>query len=100
MYYYKLNLVSNRFLKFFWPIGVILILSSFCQLQAQTDCNATVCEADGSNCRRLSLMPVEQCEALLALYYATQGTDWRINDNWNISNEPRDFVRVETNTNG
>jgi hypothetical protein len=93
---YKLNLVW-----FFWQIGIIFILSAFfSQLQAQTDCNATVCNADGENCQRVSLMPVQQCETLLALYYATQGTDWRVNDNWNVSNEPREFARVETDADG
>jgi len=85
---------------FFWSLAFMLVLSFFSQLQAQTDCNATICDSDGSHCQRVSLMPVPQCEALLAVYETTAGTNWQVNDNWDISNEPRDFALVETNANG
>ena len=69
-------------------------------VSAETDCQAQRCDANGENCQRVSLMPVAQCETLLAIYQSTQGSDWWQNQGWNTSNEPREFVLVQTANNG
>lgn len=69
-------------------------------VSAETDCQAQRCDANGENCQRVSLMPVAQCETLLAIYHSTEGPDWWKNQGWNTSNEPREFVLVDTANNG
>jgi hypothetical protein len=66
----------------------------------KTDCNARICDADGKNCHRVSSMPVAECETLLALYHSAGGSQWRNKQNWNSTNEPRNFVLIDTNREG
>jgi len=74
-----------------WLIGIVLTVGIIPSVSAETDCNATQCDTNGENCQRVSLMPVEQCETLLAIYQNTDGPNWW--KSWNTtSNEPRDFV--------
>jgi hypothetical protein len=92
----------NRFFKlthFSW-LSILLIMNLIPIVSAQTDCNAEKCDSNGENCQRVSLMSVEQCETLLAIYQSTNGPRWKINDGWNITNEPRDFALLETDNNG
>jgi len=87
-------------LTYFSWLSIILIMNIISVVSAQTDCNAEKCDSNGENCQRVSLMSVEQCETLLAIYHSTDGPHWKINEGWNTSNEPRDFVFVVTNNNG
>jgi hypothetical protein len=77
-----------------------LMLGVVPSVSAETDCQAQQCDANGENCQRVSLMPVAQCETLLAIYQSTDGENWWRNQNWNTTNEPRDFVLVDTADNG
>ncbi|MEK8018242.1 MAG: hypothetical protein VSS75_015310, partial [Candidatus Parabeggiatoa sp.] len=90
-----------RFLSRFagvWFIGITLGFIPV--VSAETDCNAVTCDAKGENCERVSLMPLEQCETLLALYGSTDGPNWKNKAGWQTTNEPRDFEHVVTDEKG
>ncbi len=90
-----------RFLSRFAGVGFIGITLGFIPVvSAETDCNAVTCDAKGENCERVSLMPVEQCETLLALYGSTDGPNWKNKAGWQTTNEPRDFANVVTDDKG
>jgi Leucine-rich repeat (LRR) protein len=44
--------------------------------QAATDCTA------------VTEIPQQECEALVALYNSTDGANWLLNDDWNVTNTP------------
>ena len=53
-----------------------------------------------TDCQDVSLMPVEQCDTLLALYHSTDGPGWKNNEGWNTTNEPCDFALVDCSDDG
>lgn len=83
-----------------WLLGVVVGMGMIPGVLAETDCNAVSCDADGENCQPVSLMPVAQCQTLLAFYHSTDGFHWRNNDGWNTTNESRDFALIETDNDG
>ena len=85
----------NNIIKF---MMLVLLAGLIPSIQAQTDCNAVKC--DGENCQPVSLMSKPQCETLLAIYQNTNGLAWKVHENWNTTNEPRDFALVVTNNEG
>jgi Fe-S cluster biogenesis protein NfuA len=92
----------TQLLSRFASVGLVIgITLGFIPLvSAETDCNAVTCDAKGENCERVSLMPVEQCETLLALYDNTDGPNWKNKKDWHTNNEPRDFANVVTDDKG
>ena len=46
------------------------------------------------SCSDVSEIPQIECEALVDLYASTNGPEWRINDNWLISNTPSNWWGV------
>lgn len=92
----------TQFLSHFVRVGLVIgITLGFIPLvSAETDCNAVTCDAKGENCERVSLMPLEQCETLLALYDSTDGPNWKNKKGWHTNNEPRDFANVVTDDKG
>jgi uncharacterized repeat protein (TIGR02543 family) len=53
-----------------------------------------------TDCQKAPLMPVEQCETLLALYRSTNGSGWRNQEGWNTTNEPCKFALVKCSEDG
>lgn len=87
-------------LTYFSWLSIILIMNVIPIVSAQTNCQAEKCDNNGENCERVSLMSVEQCETLLAIYQSTNGAGWKIKEGWNVTDEPRDFAFVVTDNNG
>lgn len=53
-----------------------------------------------TNCQNAPLMPVEQCETLMALYQTTNGSTWINKKGWNTTDEPCQFDLVTCDTDG
>jgi hypothetical protein len=48
-----------------------------------------------TDCQKAPLMPVEQCETLMALYHSTNGFGWINKEGWNTTDEPCEFALVD-----
>ena len=65
-------------------LGVVLSLTWFPSVQAATDCTA------------VTEIPQVECEALVALYNSTDGSNWKDSpdNNWNVTNTPCSWTGV------
>jgi hypothetical protein len=66
-------------------VGLIFLLGCFPLAQAETDC-ATVTQ-----------IPQAECDALVDLYTSTDGSQWRNNTGWNLTNTPCNWYGVSCN---
>jgi len=80
--------ISNQLVTFLTPFQYALLGGIFLNVAiipialAETDC------------QNAPLMPVEQCETLLALYHSTNGSGWINKEGWNTTDEPCEFALV------
>jgi Leucine-rich repeat (LRR) protein len=47
-----------------------------------------------TNCQQVTGVSERECESLLQLYQSTNGTNWKQNKGWNVTNTPCDWVGV------
>jgi Leucine-rich repeat (LRR) protein/ribosomal protein L35AE/L33A len=64
------------------PVGAVLGSPDTAVLTIKDD------EAPVTNCAEVTKIPVEECEALVALYESTDGGHWTDNTKWNVTDNP------------
>ncbi|MCP4128454.1 MAG: hypothetical protein GY753_15540, partial [Gammaproteobacteria bacterium] len=66
----------------------IVKTTTFAHANNQNDVTSVASDGASPHCTAQSQIPEAECNALVDLYYATDGTNWNNNSDWNLTNTP------------